>query len=115
MAKAAEQKTICDWRQWVDEPGDFGSPVLILRDPGPLPKVEIKSRGDADLALRALGDTERCLATINQMADEAINEAKKEAVEGAANPLKWKKELEKELEKYARANEKGWEGRTLTL
>ena len=123
MAKAAVKEAtdagrrVTGWREWVDEPGALDSPVLTLRDPGPLPKVEIKNKKDTDLALKALGDTDRMLAVINEMMEEAVNKAKAEAVEEAANPLKWKKALEKALEKWAREEDrKGWGmGRTLTL
>jgi phage host-nuclease inhibitor protein Gam len=99
LKRAGDRQEAGDWREWAKAGGD--AHVLIAKDPGPLPKIRIESKEDADLALKAIASADNTLASIEEMMAETINEAKADAVEEGALPLKWKKLLEKELEKWA--------------
>ena len=77
--------------------------------------VTIREKEDADRVLKELGRVEDRIVAIESREREVIRQANERAVTETKFLLEERNIFVEELERWARANEKDWEGRTLVL
>lgn len=89
--------------------------AAIRKKEGQELKVHVESREEADLALRQIAALEEEIQHVEASYGEKIRNLQEAMIEQADYPRRLRAAYEAALEKWARQEEKKWEGRTLVL